>query len=116
MRRTIAASLLIALTGVSSHAISYAAFEQITVAGSSIGFTGSAITPSGSPQATFASCRLETAEVRYTIDGTTPTTAVGTLLEVGDVLSVNGHDVLAQFRSIRTGGTSGVLSCTYTAP
>lgn len=93
----------------------YLAFEQVTVANTSIGFTGSKITPTGLPMATSASCRLETAEIRYTIDGTVPTTTVGTLLEIGDVLTLNGHDVLAQFRAIRTGSTSGVLDCTYSA-
>jgi hypothetical protein len=34
-----------------------------------------------------ATCRLETAEIRYQVDGTAPTTTVGTLLEVGDVLT-----------------------------
>lgn len=94
---------------------SYVAFEQITVAATAIGFTTTKITPAGRPQATVALCRVETAEIRYTVDGTTPTTTVGTLLEIGDTLTVNGHDVLVSFRAIRTGGTSGQLDCTYSS-
>lgn len=100
-------------------AVSYINFEQVTVANSSIGFTATKVEPNGTggtPQATIASCRLETAEIRYQIDGTAPTTTVGTLLEIGDILTVTGHDSIMRFRAIRTGATSGVLSCTYSQP
>ncbi len=97
-------------------AYSYLAFEQITVAGTAIGFTSTKITPAGAPQQPdTAVCRLETAQIRYTIDGTTPTSTVGTLLETGDTIAVYGHDVLVRFRAIRT-GSSGQLNCTYSAP
>lgn len=103
---------------VAAQAYSYLGFEQITVAASAIGFTAAKITPNTATvkDATQATCRLETAEVRYTVDTTTPTTTVGTLLEVGDTLTLTGHDVLTNFKAIRTGATSGVLDCTYSAP
>lgn len=109
---------VLALFVVGAQAVSYIAFEQITVDNTAGGksFTTAKITPSGLPMATQAVCRLETAEIRYTVDGTAPTTAVGTLLEPGDVLTVSGHDLLVVFRAIRTGSTSGTLSCTYSAP
>lgn len=116
MRRGLTTALGVALLSGSLSAWSYLNFEQVTVAATSIGFTATKITPAGLPMATIASCRLETAEVRWTIDGTVPTTAVGTLLEIGDILTVTGHDALSTFRAIRTGGTSGVLDCTYSAP
>lgn len=93
----------------------YLAFEQITVAAASIGFTAAKITPAGLPMATSALCRLELAEIRYTIDGTVPSATVGTLLEIGDTLTLSGHDVLTTFRAFRTGGTSGQLDVTYSA-
>lgn len=95
--------------------VSYIASEQITVGATAVGFTALKITPAGQPQAQTAVCRLETAEVRYTIDGTTVTASVGTLLEVGDILTVQGHDVMARFQAIRT-GSSGQLDCNYSAP
>lgn len=101
---------------VAAQGASYLAFEQVTVANSAIGFTATKITPTGGPMATQASCRLETAEIRYTVDLTAPTTTVGTLLEPGDTLVLSGHDVLANFKAIRTGATSGVLDCTYSTP
>ena len=101
---------------VAAQMASYIAFEQLTVANSVKTLTASKITPSGQAMATQAVCRLETAEIRYTVDTTTPTTTVGTLLEPGDTLTLNGHDVLSNFQAIRTGATSGVLACTYTAP
>lgn len=115
MRRLWLALALTLCAALTSHAATYLAFEQITVAGTSIGFTSTKITPAGGTMATLATCRLRTAEVSYTIDGTTPTASVGTLLEVGDILTLTGHDVLVLFRSIRT-GSSGQLDCTYSTP
>jgi hypothetical protein len=110
--------LTLLLVGIASlaSAYTYLAYEQVTVANTAIGFTTAKITPGG-PMPTMAQCRLETAQVRWTIDGVTaPTTTVGTLLEVGDAIALNGHDVLVNFRAIRTGGSSGVLNCTYSTP
>lgn len=97
-------------------AYSYIGFEQITVAAAATGFTAAKITPPGRPEATIASCRLETAEIRWRIDGLPGSATVGTLLEPGDILTVTGHDALLVFSSFRTGATSGVLDCTYSAP
>lgn len=97
---------------------SFYSFEQVTVANSSIGFTATKITPTdGTPPRVYADCRLETAEIRYTVDGqTTPTTTVGQLLEIGDRLVIARREEMVNFRAIRTGGTSGTLSCYYSAP
>lgn len=114
MRRLLLVAL--ALCSVTVSASSYIAFEQITVAAASIGFTAAKITPPGLPQATSAVCRLETAEIRYTLDGTTPSTTVGTPMEALETLTFTGQDVLAKFRAIRTTGVSGQLDCHYFAP
>lgn len=58
-------------------------------------------------------CTLETAQIRYTLDGTAPTTTVGHLLEIGDTLTIQGRDNIVNFRAIRTGGTSGTLMITF---
>jgi hypothetical protein len=97
-------------------AYSYVGFEQITVAAAAIGFTTAKITPPGRPEATIASCRLETAEIRWRIDGLPGSATVGTLLEPGDILTVTGHDALVTFSAFRTGATSGQLDCNYSAP
>ena len=66
--------------------------------------------------AKFANLRLETAQVRYTLDGSTaPTAAIGRILEVGEVLVLESKEEIANFAVIRTGGTSGVLDVEYSA-
>lgn len=108
---------IVALTVPVAAQYRYTAFEQITVAAVSIGFTSATINEgSGHPQATIASCRLETAQIRYRVDGTAPTSSVGTLLEIGDIITLTSPDLVRNFRAIRTGGTSGVLDCSYFTP
>lgn len=105
------------LVPVMAQAWTYLAFEQITVGATAIGLTAATINIGGGhPGATAAYCRLETAEIRYTIDGTTPTSTIGTLLEIGEGLSLTGNDALNNFRAIRTGGSSGKLNCNYSTP
>lgn len=126
MTRNIRYGLIAVIVAVSMFradpmAVRYVAFEQVTINNTAggVGFTALKLSPNGSgtdPQATSASCRLETAQIRYTVDGTAPTTAVGTLLEVGDPLLISGNDLLRAFRGIRTGASSGVLDCTYFQP
>jgi hypothetical protein len=85
-------------------------FESVTVANTAIGLTAATYTPrSGSSQVVRCTMRLETAQVRFRYDGTNPTSSEGTLLEVGEVLTLSGFDFLEDFRAIRTGATSGVL-------
>lgn len=90
-------------------------FEQLTVDNTSggVGFTLSRVDPTGEPQATAAVCRLRTAEISFTYDGTAPTASVGQLLEPGDILTLTSHVRIAAFRGIRTGATSGQLDCVY---
>jgi Na+/H+-dicarboxylate symporter len=97
-------------------ATSYSTFEQVPVAAAAIGLTAAKITPPGQMQATQAVCSLETAEIRFTVDGTVPTSTVGHLWEIGETKTINGHDTLVRFAAIRTGTTSGQLDCTETAP
>lgn len=105
---------VLALTVPMSAQFRYVAFEQITVAATAIGFTSATISAgNGHIQANSASCRNETAQIRFTIDGTTPTTTVGTLLEIGDSFILSSPDLLQNFKAIRTGSTSAKLSCSY---
>ena len=60
-----------------------------------------------------ASCRLETAQIRYTLDGTAPTTTVGTLMNADEVLVLESRSELSGLKAIRTGGTSGTLQVEY---
>lgn len=86
-------------------------FENVTIDNTSagIGFTASTITPPGAPIMTVCKGKLETAQIRYRYDGTAPTTSVGALVDIGDVVTITGYAYLQAFRAIRTGGSSGTI-------
>ena len=61
---------------------------------------------------------VETADIRYTIDGTTPTTtattALGHLASAGTVISIAGHQNIKNFRAINAVASSGsAIYATY---
>src|SRR5436309_15077995 len=84
------------------------AFEQVTVAGASIGFTAATLA-----NAKMATVNVEGAQIRYRIDGTAPTATVGAILEAGDELIVWGSMDIGAIRFIRTGGISATLNVHY---
>ena len=93
--------------------------ETVTVANSSIGFTASKIKPTTSDnQAELATFKVECATtspcpIRFTLDGTTPTTSVGILLNEGDEVSVYSYLNISRFRAIRTTSNSAKLEAIY---
>lgn len=90
----------------------YLAFEQLTAGASAVGFTAATINAgNGHSQADVASCTVSTAQVRYRVDGTDPTSTVGAVANAGDTIPLLGNDVLNRFKVIRTGASSGVLDC-----
>ena len=104
LRRLILALTVLAFLAVPTHAQHRTTFEQITVANSAIGIT-TAIHSGMSA----CSVRLETAQVRWRIDAA-PSATVGTLLEVGDVLTIMRAEDLGVVKFIRTGATSGLAN------
>ena len=90
------------------------AIEALTFDATSggVGFTGSNILVNNI-QATKATFVLEGAQCRFTIDGTAPTTTVGTPIEVGDFIEIHGASDISNFMAIRTGSTSGTAEVTY---
>ena len=118
MQRVLIGIVLLLLTVPLAAQRQYLGFEALTVDDTSggVGFSTNKITPSG-PNATTAVCRLETAQIRFQIDGKTAvTSSAGTLWEIGEERQFNGHDVLVNFRAIRTGSTSGTLQCNFSNP
>src|SRR5947209_7236950 len=115
MRRLVLALNLALALAASASGASYTKLEQLAVANASVGFTLANInnTTGAHPAALRSTCRARTAEMSYTIDGTTPTSTVGILIEIGDVLQLEGNDTLNNFRAIRTTSTSGQLDCTH---
>ena len=56
---------------------------------------------------------LKDAQVNFRLDGTNPTSSVGTTLEIGQLLYMDTYDKVQKARFIRTGGTSGKLCIHY---
>jgi hypothetical protein len=74
---------------------------------------GVALTAAKYGTCTKAFITVETAQIRFTVDGTAPTTTAGHILNAGDNLDIDSNEDIAAFRAIRTGSTSGVIQCTY---
>jgi hypothetical protein len=56
---------------------------------------------------------LETAQIRFTVDGTAPTALVGTPMEISQAWALESFDELKNFRAFRTGDTSGSLKVIF---
>jgi hypothetical protein len=96
-------------------------FETLTTA-TAVGFTSSKILPTTGnfvgKRARSIIISVETADIRFTIDGTTPTTtadgAVGHLLPTGASYEINGEENIANFKCINAVGSNGaVVKCTF---
>lgn len=84
-------------------------YESITVAGTAIGLGTTTLDPANAAPILGCTARLETAQVRFRLDGTAPTASEGTLMEVGDVLDIRGYQDAKAIQWIRTGAVSGVI-------
>lgn len=60
-----------------------------------------------------ATIEIETADIRYRVDGGEPTTTVGILAGAGDIITLVGRTELKLFRAIRTTATSATLNIDY---
>src|SRR5690348_12509777 len=107
MRRALIVAALCLWASGASAQITFVTSEQITIDNTTGGvpFTATKISPGGQPQTSAAYCTLETADIRYTVDGSAPTASVGTLWTAGNAIAFSGHEVLAAFKGIRTGST-----------
>ena len=78
-------------------------YETITVADTAIGITASTMIANSE---NYAVLTVETATIRFTTDGTTPTSTVGHLAQPGSKITLDTAAELNAFRAIRTTGTS----------
>ena len=102
---------------VSNGAKTTYSFEKITVSSTPIGFTAAKIVrPSATAGqdriAEFALVTVETDQIRYTTDGTTPDASTGHLLDVGDALELDNHDDIRRFKAIRV-TTDATIQVSY---
>ncbi len=56
---------------------------------------------------------VETAAVRFWLDGTAPTSTTGLVAEVGDIIILETVDELQDVQFIRRDGADAVLSCNF---
>lgn len=93
-------------------------FETKTVSNTAVGLTSSvyntASTGNNGNQverkiAKFATISVETDQVRYRMDGTDPTSSVGHLLGIGDVLFLNSEDDIRRIRFIRVTNDATIM-------
>lgn len=61
----------------------------------------------------YAEITVETAEIRFTTDGTAPTATVGHKVGPGYVIELDSSEDIVAFRAIRVGSTSAVIQATY---
>ncbi len=80
-------------------------FESLTISTSAVSITAGIIDQHHDD----ALITVETAVVRFRIDGTAPTATVGHVLEVGDVLELRGMGEISKFQAIRRDGVDATL-------
>ena len=89
--------------------------ETVTIDNTAGGITLTAGTHSvsGRPNAQVALLTLEAGQIRFTLDGTAPTTTAGHIMDIGDVVTLKSSNEVRRWKGIRTGATSGTLIASY---
>ena len=100
------------MTSVSTQEWYPFAFETVTVSTSAVGLTAATYNPAGLPSAQTDLVTFAAGDVRGCFDGSVPTSSVGHLFSAGTSLTLFG-DGIRKFKAIRSGGSDGVLSVTY---
>ncbi len=90
-------------------------FESVTVDNTvgGVALSSSEFAPGADMPADRAFITVETAQIRFTYDGTAPTTTLGHLADPGDVVKLDSPQSIKNFRAIRTGGVSASLMVSY---
>lgn len=91
-------------------------YESITVSGSVVTLSATKLSPSGTPPPVSALLSLETAAIRYRLDGVNPTADEGHLLSStsGDVLLLESITALRQFKAVKDAANGdATLRVTY---
>ena len=79
--------------------------ETIASLASSVGFTAAKIPPTDE-DVLYAIIQAVSGDVRFTVDGTTPTSSLGLRLTADSKVEVHGSQLLTNFRCINDGGTA----------
>ena len=87
--------------------------ESITVSNAAKAFTSGTIEPGDGTIPAKATFIVEGASIRFTVDGTTPTSSVGLLVQIGDTITINGQTDIKAFRAIRVTSTDATIQPVY---
>lgn len=76
-------------------------FEKLTVSSTAQVLSASKYLVSGERKATQAIITVEDDAIRFRMDGTAPTAAIGHKLAVGSSVTLDGYDNIKNFKAIR---------------
>lgn len=88
------------------------AYETIAVSTTAIGPTAATIAPAAG-KAQVAVINPADQDIRYTLDGTTPTASIGLRLAAGDTAVIHGYGNISRLLMIREDGTNSSVGCQY---
>ncbi len=91
-------------------------FESLTVSTTAVGLSSSKYDLTNADpnlRTRKVQCAVETAAVRYRLDGTAPTSSVGEILYANDRLILTQPKEISQVRFIRKDSSDATLRCTY---
>src|ERR1041385_345081 len=86
------------------------AFEALTI-DNTVG--GIALTSGTYGTARYAEISVDSADIRFTVDGTPPTSTTGHLVAPRDIIRLDSHEDIVAFRAIRAGSTNATIQVTY---
>ncbi len=85
-------------------------FEQLTI-GNTV--NGIALTKAKLGSCNKAIVTVEAASLRYRVDGGFPTSTVGHIAYVGDIIELESSSEMTNFRAIREGSVDSKITVTY---
>jgi hypothetical protein len=92
-------------------------YEVVTVGAAAASLSDEQIKPSSGPFARMTAravlLSLEEGDIRFRLDGFSPTATDGHYFTSGDVLVISGTQALRQFKAVQAGETNGKLRATY---
>lgn len=88
-------------------------FETITVSTSAIGLTPTKVDPGTSQKRKRAFISVENNRIRFTFDGTTPTSTVGHILVPTQTFLFEGFYQLNQLQFIRVDSADAIIQVSY---
>ena len=111
------AAILLLVAGSLGHAQSIIGSGQpiiryyaMTISSTVIKFPAERLLGRNGQQATQCSGKVETAQIRIGMqDIITPTTTVGAVGDIGDMITITGYDNLVRFMAIRTGSSDATI-------